>query len=338
MGGSVRMAARSEFAEHGGFVGSSRLSWRGAHPWHQGERVWSTTNSHLDVWIELLHTLDLEPSPVLLPTLCADFEGDQWTQTSVAPADLWSCYGIAVESMLVWRPLLAHLVEQLDRGNAVLVEVDAFHLPDMTGGSYQREHAKTLIAVTGYDRHAHRLRYIHGAAGADVGGEDLDAMMTAGIGSAQLPPFAQIVKLDRMMPRTLAERGQVGIALARFHGTRLPSRNPVKAFGEALRSHGAWLAGGDAEHYQRWAFATLHQCGASFEVAADVCTWLAYHGEPVSPAVAPLRLVSHAARALHQRLVRVSQSGRMPDVGHTVDDMSRAWDDAMTILRPRYGS
>ena len=77
--------------------------------------------------------------------------------------------------------------------------------------------------------------------------------------------------------------------------------------------------------------------GVAFELGADVCSWLAYHGEPVIDAVAPLRLVSQAARALHQRLVRVSQSGRMPDVGHTVDDMAGAWDDAMAVLRPLYG-
>lgn len=332
------MAARPEFAQHSGFIGSSRLSWRGPHPWHQGERVWSTTNSHIDVWIELLHTLDLEPAPVLLPTICAEFEGDQWTLTRVAPADLWACYGIVVEDLLIWRPLLAHLVEQLDRGNAVMLEVDAFHLPDMTGSNYQREHSKTVIAATGYDRHAHRLRYLHGSVGSDVGGDDLDALLSAGIGSAQLPPYAQVVKLDRLVSRTAVERAQIGVALARFHATRLPVRNPVRSFADALRAQGAWLASGDAEHYQRWAFATLQQCGAAFEVGADVCAWLAYHGEPVASAVAPLRLVSHAARALHQRLVRVSQSGRMPDVGHTIDDMSRAWDDAMSVLRPLYGA
>ncbi len=330
------MAARSDYDAHAGFVGAARLAWQGPHPWHQGERVWSTTNSQLDVWIELLHTLNLDPAPVLLPTLCADFEGDQWTHSTVAPADLWACYGIAVDEMFVWRPLLAHFVEQLDRGNAVLVEVDEFHLPDMVGSSYQRAHCKTVIAVTGYDRNAHRLRYLHGAGGAEVDGDDLDALITAGIGSAQLAPTARIVKLDRLAPRTDAERAVLGVALARFHATRLPVRNPVRAFADALRAHGAWLAGGDAEHYQKWAFATLQQCGAAFELSADVCAWLAKHGEPVEGAVAPLRAVSQSARVLHQRLVRVSQSGRMPDVSATTDDMARAWDDAMAILRPRY--
>jgi hypothetical protein len=332
------MAARSDVEVQAGFVGSERLAWSGPHAWHHGERVWSATNSHLDVWIELLHTLGLDPAPVLLQTLCADFEGDQWTLTNVSRADLWAAYGIGVDDLCVWRPLLAHLVEQFDRGNAVLVEVDEFHLPALRGSTYQREHVKTLIAATGYDRHAHRLRYLHGASGAEVGGRDLDALLTAGIGSAQLPPAAWIVKLDRMSTRTPAERVHIGVALARLHGTRIPAQNPVRAFGEALRSHGAWLTGGDDDHYQRWAFATLHQCGAAFELAADVCAWLGSHGQPVESAVAPLRSVSHSARVLHQRLVRVPQSGRMPDVAHTVEDMARSWDDAMAIVRPVYGA
>ena len=332
------MAARSEMDGQTGFVGAARLAWRGPHAWHRGERVWSATNSHLDVWIELLHTLELDPAPVFLTTLCADFEGDQWTHTNVARADLWAAYGIALDDLCVWRPLLAHFVEQFDRGNAVLVEVDEFHLPALLGSSYQRAHVKTLIAATGYDRHAHKLRYLHGSVGAEVGEHDLDALLAAGIGSAQLAPSAWIVKLDRLSARTPAERAHIGLALARLHGTRIPLRNPVRIFGEALRSHGAWLAGGDAEHYQRWAFATLHQCGAAFELAADVCAWLASHGQPVEPAVVHLRNVSHSARTLHQRLVRVPQSGRMPDVSHTVEDMARSWDEAMSVLRPLYGA
>jgi nucleotide-binding universal stress UspA family protein len=330
------MAAQSEFDAQSGFVGAASLAWRGPHPWHQGERVWSATNSRLDVWIELLHALGLEPAPVLLNTLCADFLGDQWSLTSVLKADLWACYGIAVEELFVWRPLLAHLVEQLDRGNAVLIEVDAFHLPDTAVGSYQRAHVKTMIAVTGYDRNSHRLRYLHGGVGAEIDGEDLDALLAAGIGGAQLPPFAQVVRLERHVPRTELERAQIGVELARFHGTRIPAKNPVRSFGDALRTHGAWLTGGDSDHYQRWAYATLQQCGASFELSADVCVWLTSHGEPVGDAIEPLRAIAKAARALHQRLARVPQSGRMPDVSQAVDEMAQAWDAAMRVLKARY--
>jgi Domain of unknown function (DUF1839) len=332
------MAARSDSLTLSGFVGSARLAWNGAHEWHTGERIWSQTTPRLDTWISLLHTLDLDPLPILSALLCSDFEGDQWSAPRVPASDVWSAHGLVVEEMCVWRPLLAHLVEQLDRGHAVLVEVDEFHLPDLVGSSYQRAHSKTVIAFTGYDRHAHSARYIHGAFGGEIGGEDLDSMLAAGIGSAQLAPTTTLVRLDRMVHRAPDELARIGVALARFHGTRFPVQNPVRAFGEALRSQGTWLAGGDEVHYARWAFATLHQCGAAFELGSDVCDWLASHGEPTGAAGTHLRAVSRGARALHQRLVRVPQSGRMPDVAQTVEEMARSWDDAMVVLKHTYGA
>jgi hypothetical protein len=330
------MAAQSDQSE-GQFVGPSSLEWRGAHRWHAESRIWSSANEHIDLWVALLHTLGLDPAPLLTGTFCTDFEGDQWTLARIAPTDIWACYGIAVQELCVWRPLLAHVVEQLDRGNVVIVEVDAFHLPDMVGSSYQREHAKAIIAATGYDRRTHTLRYIHGATGAEVGGDDLDALMTAGIGSAQLPPTTQVVRLDRMTSRSERELSVIATALARWHGTRLPHHNPVRSFSDALRAQGAWLAGGDDEHYQRWAFATLQQCGAAFELAGDVCEWLAVHGATVDQATPHYRDLSRAARTLHQKLVRVPQSGRMPDVTEQMDEMCAMWDRATGVIRRTYG-
>ena len=332
----VGMAVRSDSEAMTGYVGSRRLAWHGPHAWHQDERIWSTTNRQLDVWIELLHTLDLDPAPVLLPTLGVDFEGDHWTHAQVCKSDLWACYGIVVEEMPLWRPLLAHLVEQLERGHVALMDADEYHLPDTDGGSHGREHLRTVIAVTGYDRRRHVLRYMHGATGGEVTGRDLDALLAPSASSGQLLPCVQLVKLDRLAPRSEAERAQVGIALAHFHGTRFPARNPVRAFADSLRVHGGLFAGGDAEHCQRWAFATLHQCGAAFEVGADVCAWLAQHGEPVGNAVSHLRLVARNARSLHQRLVRLPLQSKLPDVAQTLSDMARSWDDAMAVLRPRY--
>jgi hypothetical protein len=321
-----------------GFVGAPALAWRDAHPWHAGPRVWSSANSQLDVWISLLHTLRLDPAPCLTPAWCADFEGDQWTLFRMLETDLWATYGVSVRELHIWRPLLAHLVEQLDRGHAVLVDVDAFHLPDLLASSYQREHTKVTIAVTGYDRHAHRLRYLNGGVEASADGDDLDAMLTAGIGSAQLPPVVQLVRLDRMTPRTSDDCAVIAKALASLHGTRIPARNPVRAFGDAMRTHGAWLAGGDTELYQRWAFATLQQCGASFELAGDVCDWLTTHGEPLTDAAEQFRRISRTGRELHQRLARAPQSGRMPDIAASIDEMAVAWDAAMADVRPRYGA
>ena len=332
------MAVRTDLDAAGDdFIGPSRLAWRGAHGWCNDGRVWPASNSRLDAWISLLHTLGLDPAPLLMSTLCADFEGDQWSAVSVDPADAWACYAIAIQELVVWRPLLAHVVSQLDRGNAIVCEVDGFHLAG-DPPSYQREHHKTVIIATGYDRRSHSLRYLHGASEGRVEGEDLDALLTAGIGSAQLPPFAQVVRLERLAARSVAERSVLGVALARLHGTRIPDRNPFRAFADAMREHGAWLAGGGDDHFRKWAFATTQQCGAAFELASLVTAWLHSHGEPVGAAVAPLRQASVGVRALHQRLARVPHAGRMPDVNDTMAECADAWDAAMTVLRPRYGA
>jgi hypothetical protein len=332
------MAAQSEIHHPDGMIGSPRLVVSSRPTLLDDDREWPRSNAQVDLWISLLSALGHDPVPALSAVLCADFEGDQWTHTRVGASDLWACYGIDVQDLNVWRPLLAHLVEQLHRGNIVLVDVDAFHLPDTVGVRYQREHVKTLIAVTAYDRNAHRLHYLHGANSATLEGDDLDGLLTAGIGSAQLPPFAQIIKLERMMQRTEAERTTLATALVRLHGTRIPARNPIRAFSDKLREHGAWLAGGDTEQYRKWSYATVQQCGSAFELAADVTGWLAMSGEPVGDAVPHLQQIAQDAKILHHKLIRVPQSGQMTNVSELTDRMAAAWDAAMAILKPRYGA
>src|SRR6185312_4334966 len=49
------------------------------HDLHRTERIWLETNCYVDLWIELLHTLKLDPVASMAFTLAMDFEGDQWT-------------------------------------------------------------------------------------------------------------------------------------------------------------------------------------------------------------------------------------------------------------------
>jgi hypothetical protein len=322
-----------------GLMTPSGVSWTHSHPLHASDRVWPETNCYLDVWIELLHSLRLDPTPALLPALGVAFEGDQWTFVKVSHPDLWALYGIAVDELLVWRPILAHATEQLSRGNVILVEADSFHLPDTAGVSYQLEHAKSTIAITGYDAAASRMHYLHGVGGYVLEGSNLSGVLDTGIGAASLPPFAELVRLDRVQTRSVNELARVARALAHLHGTRLPTENPVLAFASALQAHAVWLQDGGVDHYHKWAFATLRQCGASFELAATAVHWLATHAdEPVADAVPHLMRISTGAKTLQFKLARVPVSGRMPDVGPLLTEMADAWDAAMVILQPRYGA
>ena len=71
-----------------------------------GERIWPETNCYLDLWIETLHALGLDPVPALACALSADHDGLQWTFLKQQPEDLHRLYGLEVTEEIVWLPLL----------------------------------------------------------------------------------------------------------------------------------------------------------------------------------------------------------------------------------------
>jgi len=55
----------------------------------------------------------LEPRAILPFTVAIDFEGDQWTFFKPPHDELRELYGLDVQEMNVWRPLLEHALEHL---------------------------------------------------------------------------------------------------------------------------------------------------------------------------------------------------------------------------------
>ena len=74
---------------------------------------------------------------MLACTVAPRFEGDQWTFCKPTATELLELYGLRVEELTLWRSLREHVAVQLGLGRLVLVEVDAFHLPDTAGVSYR---------------------------------------------------------------------------------------------------------------------------------------------------------------------------------------------------------
>ena len=103
-----------------------------AHKLHSDDRTWPETNCYVDLWIELLHARGLEPLAGLAFTLGLDYEGDQFTFYKFPHNDLRMLYGIEVQELNLWRPLEVHAAQQYELGRVLLVEVDAFYLPDTT--------------------------------------------------------------------------------------------------------------------------------------------------------------------------------------------------------------
>jgi hypothetical protein len=77
-----------------------------SHFSHAGERIWPGTNCYLDLWIETLHALGLDPVPAFACALSADHDGHHWTFLKQQPEDLRRLFGLEVTEEIVWSPLL----------------------------------------------------------------------------------------------------------------------------------------------------------------------------------------------------------------------------------------
>src|SRR5262249_23970098 len=131
------------------------------HALHSEGRTWVEKNCYIDVWIEFIHALKLDPMPLLPFTVAIDFEGDQFTFFKPSHAEILDLYGLDVKELNVWRPLVDHLLEHLSNGKVVFTEADAFFLPDTRGTDYRSQHTKTTIVAETIDLDNARLGYFH---------------------------------------------------------------------------------------------------------------------------------------------------------------------------------
>lgn len=315
------------------------------HPLHAVERTWTETNCYVDLWVELLHALGHDPLAASAFTLSTDFEGDQWTFFKFPVEDLREMFGIEVGEFNVWRPLLDHAVEQLELGRLMIMDADAWFLPDTQGVSYQTAHVKTALVPNSIDRDGRQLGYFHNAGYFELSGDDFDGIFREGRYSDDmlLPPYVETVCLDRMR----SDQGGLfddALTLAKAHLARRPLDDPMGRFQQRLRRDIEWLQSQDIETFHLYAFGTCRQCGAAAELAASFVDWLAVH-DPDVPAAGSAdlaivadayRTVATAAKALQFALARASR-GRTVDFDALFGELSQAYQTAVGGLVARYG-
>lgn len=301
------------------------------HELHGEQQLWVEKNCYVDVWIELVHALGLEPRAMLSFTLAVDFEGDQWTFFKPPLRDLYALYGIDVQELTVWRPLLEHAQEHLAAGKLISTEADAWWLPDTAGTDYRRQHSKTTIILNALDVQGERLGYFHNAAYHALEGEDFQGLFDpAGMApAAGLPFFAELVRCDRVRRRPDDELRQLSAALLREQHERCPVTNPMPRFAERFARDLPQLQARGLAHYHAWAFATIRQCGAAFELAAAHLRWLGHED-----AAAPFARIAEGCKALILKVARAVNSGRALDASVLFDDLGQAWDEGMARLAP----
>ena len=291
------------------------------HALHRGDRAWIETNCYADLWIEILHAKGLDPLAMLAFTLCADFEGDHWTFFKPEFATLRALYGIEVEELIVWKGLHAAAQEQLARGRIVLAEADAFHLPDTAATDYRLRHTKTTIGISNME--GRRCDYFHNGGSFTLCDEDFDAVFAP----RELAMYCEFAKFDRMRQLSTAELRDASYLTLRGAMTRVPARNPMHEFAARMAADEVTQQG--LEYWNAYAFVSLRQCGAAFELGGEYLRWL---GPALAPAAAACDRISAGAKALILKGARAANRGRTLDAGDVLSVMTESWDAAMELL------
>lgn len=307
------------------------------HAIHGENRTWAETNCYTDLMVEMLHGLGREPSAVLPYTLAIDFEGDQWTFFKPPHGDLQDLYGIDVQELAVWRPLVDHVRDQVALGRPVLVELDSYFLPDTAGTAYKLAHVKTAVGVNEIDVESHHLGYFHNNGYFTLGGDDFREIfqLDGAPHERVLPPFVEIAKIDREF--VAPDLTDASLALLKKHVARIPRVNPFERFKVKFAQDLEALLEADIAQFHSYSFANLRQYGACFELGETYLRWLGERGiEGLERSRAALGEISQTAKAFQFQLAR-SMARRRPMDLSPLDAMGAHWDTAMSGLRSRFG-
>jgi hypothetical protein len=306
------------------------------HDLHSPERLWTEKNCYIDIWIELVHALRLDPYAMLPFTVAVDFEGDQWTFFKPPHEDLKRVYGLDVQELYVWRPLLEHALEHLKAGKLISTEADAFWLPDTAGSDYRSTHTKTTIVLERIDLEARQLGYFHNAGYFTLEGEDFvqTFRLNAPPDPAFMPMFAELVRYDRaavLDPRVLRERSR---ELLRKHIAWRPQVNPIPRFRERFERDLPELSRQGMGAYHAWVFGTVRQLGAASELAALYLRWLDSGPDtPAAAAAQPFLDISTVCKSLVLKVARAVNSRRPLDASASFEQLTSAWELANSALR-----
>jgi hypothetical protein len=306
---------------------------------HADDRIWFEKNCYIDIWIEVLHALKLDPVAIMPFTATIDFEGDQWTFFKPPHTELYDLYGVDVQELNVWRPLIEHAKEHLAGGKFISTEADAFWLPDTAGTDYRQTHTKTTIVIADIDLDAGRMGYFHNTSYFDVDGEDFRRLfrLDAEPDPTFMPLFAETIRFDRMVHRSPQELAEMSTQLWRRHLARRPQSNPIAKFAERFAKDLPFIQDKGLPFYHAWAFSTIRQLGAAFELAALNLVWLSEVGgeqrmQALAPAIGHFMLIAQTSKAHILKLARAVNAKRSVDADELFGEMIQSWDQGMACL------
>ncbi|WP_189635667.1 DUF1839 family protein [Rhizobium grahamii] len=305
-----------------------------SHPLHSSERMWPETNCYVDLWIEVLNAAGAAPEAMLGFTLTQDFEGDQFTFFKVPLEDLESIYDIRVTELAIFDRVERHVETQIARGRLCLIEMDSFYMPDTQGTAYRTEHGKTTVAVNRLDFAGKRIEYFHNGGYFQLEGEDFDGLFQLHACAEDPPflPYTEFAKFPARMPDA-AHVGTTARNLLGFHFRRRPTANPIRAFAEVFPQQVEAVAERPFGFFHKYAFNTLRQFGANFELAGDHLAWLS--DSEFSSAVGDARRISEVAKSVQFQLARAMTRKKYDPLRTALDPAADAWDSMMASLKER---
>ncbi|MGJ7039996.1 hypothetical protein J2Y63_003254 [Shinella sp. BE166] len=318
------------------FAGADPETYR-PHALHDAERMWPETNCYIDLWIEVLNAFGAAPEAMLGFSLTQDFEGDQFTFFKVPLEDLESLYGIRATELAIFDSVESHVATQIARGRLCLVEMDSFYMPDTRGVAYGQEHGKTTVAINRLDLENKRLDYFHNAGFFRLEGADFDGLFHLNDGPDELPflPYTEFAKFPEKRPGEVHLRCEAKRLLA-VHFARRPEANPVAAFASVFPQQVEAVADRPFGFFHKYAFNTLRQLGANFELAGSHLDWIAPDGSLIEAAEAA-RKISETAKSVQFQIARAVTRRKFEPLATALDPAIEAWDRLMATLAARIG-
>jgi hypothetical protein len=268
-------------------------------------------------------------------TLTQDFEGDQFTFFKVPLEDLESLYGIRVSELAIFDNVEDHVSQQIARGRLCLLEMDSFYMPDTQGVAYRIEHGKTTIAINRLSQKDKEIDYFHNGGFYSLSGEDFDGVFGRLYpeGSQPFLPYTEFAKFPEKLPGGGHMRAQAK-ALLRHHLGRMPEANPVAAFAREFPMQVSAIADRPFGFFHKYAFNTLRQLGANFELAASHFRWLAEDAEFEEAAKAAL-VIANSAKTAQFQLARALTRKKFDALGSVLDPAVDGWEQLVSILQAR---
>ena len=148
-----------------------------------------------------------------------------------------------------------------------------------------------------------------------------------------MPLYAELIRPERLVRLSPVELAASASDLLCGHFAHRPSANPLLRFGAHVEAEFTQLQALGLAQYHAWAFATIRQCGAAFDLAAAHLRWLAdlTDGRWL-PAAESFEQISQGSKALILKAARAVNSGRTLDAAPMIDQMAASWDASMACV------